>query len=34
MVGGHSADQQQASLSLAPGAAGANIGGASLLGRF
>lgn len=33
IIGGHSAEQQ-ASLSLAPGAAGANVGGASLLGRF
>jgi hypothetical protein len=32
IVGSHSSEQ--ASLALAPGAAGANVGGASLLGRF
>ena len=32
IVGGHSSEQ--ASIGLAPGSAGANIGGASLLGRF
>lgn len=34
IVGSHSSEQQTATISLAPGATGANAGGATLLGRF